>query len=435
MAGPGRVAGAGRRHPAASWRLGTVALVHGAVAGAISALLLHAMHLVSGVVCTGSAGPFRIAATLLVGGVLIALLQRRDLRVITLDSMLADQLDPVDVHRRRTARLAALGILAVGFGGAVGPEAGLIAVIGQLSRIISRRLARTREEARAIAEFGSAAVLSGVYGSPPGGAAWTEDGLPREKTLALVAGVAGFAAFLLTYGAISGGPVDLGIPRAALGGGQLLLALLPALAGAAVAALFMGLRPGIGRLLERVPGGRMPQMLLATTAFALLAAAVPDVRFSGQLAMPQLAELAAQSAFWTLAAIALLKVLATALCLNGGWLGGAIFPLLFSGGAAGASLLGLVPGLEPGTAIVAGLTASAVVGLRKPLAAFLVCAVIVGAGAFAVVAVATLVGVAVGRLLPAPEREGADKDVAEDSEPEAEEPDDGENEDDRPARS
>lgn len=116
--------------------------------------------------------------------------------------------------------------------------------------------------------------------------------------------------------------------------------------------------------------------------------------------MPQLAEFVVQSVFWTLAGFALLQAVATELCLKDGGLGRVIFPLLIAGGAAGASLLGLVPGLEPGTAIVAGLTAFAIVGLRKSLAAFLMCAVVVGAGAFAAMAVATLVGVAVGRLRP-----------------------------------
>ena len=82
------------------------------------------MNLLSDLVWTGEAGPARIIVTLLAGGVLIALMQWRDRRQTTLESMLKEELDPIKAHRRRSLRLAALGILAVGFGGAVGPKPG-----------------------------------------------------------------------------------------------------------------------------------------------------------------------------------------------------------------------------------------------------------------------------------------------------------------------
>ncbi len=67
-------------------------------------------------------------------------LRRKDDHLDTLDSLITDSEDPVAVRWRRTLHLCALGVVAVGFGGAVGPEAGLIAVVTELSAILARRI-------------------------------------------------------------------------------------------------------------------------------------------------------------------------------------------------------------------------------------------------------------------------------------------------------
>lgn len=114
--------------------------------------------------------------------------------------------------------------------------------------------------------------------------------------------------------------------------------------------------------------------LLGTVLFAALATAWPLVRFSGHADMDELARLAGEGAWAVLVLTALLKALATAINLASGWRGGAIFPLIFAGGAAGAACLAVLTELHPTAAIVAGLGAAATVGLRKPLAVLLICA-------------------------------------------------------------
>jgi len=194
---------------------------YGAAAGVVSGLALSLMTAAQHLLWHGAESPLRTAATILAGGVLIAILRRRDAHLATLDSVIAESRDPVSVHWRRTAHLTALSVVAVGFGGAVGPEAGLVAIVTELSAIVTRRVAAVRERQHEVGEFGSAAVLGGLYGSPPAGATWS--GRSSGFTLPhLVAGAAGFLGFLAVRTLTGGHSGDLGLPAVDGGDAQLL---------------------------------------------------------------------------------------------------------------------------------------------------------------------------------------------------------------------
>ena len=139
------------------------------------------------------------------GGVLIALIRRWS-DDIDLNAQLAQACDPLQLKRRNTFFLALSAIVAVGFGGAVGPEAGLVAVVTEASAIVPMRIARSRAEARLIGDTGAVAALSGLYGAPPGAAAYAAadaapptdpDDAPTPLALKFLAAVAGLGGFLL----------------------------------------------------------------------------------------------------------------------------------------------------------------------------------------------------------------------------------------------
>ena len=94
----------------------------------VAALALALMHGLQHVVWSGSDARWYIAVAILVGGVLLALLRSHS-EDLDLDSQIAASADPVGLHRRRMAMLGVSAIIAVGFGGAIGPEAGLIAIV------------------------------------------------------------------------------------------------------------------------------------------------------------------------------------------------------------------------------------------------------------------------------------------------------------------
>lgn len=91
-------------------------------------------------------------------------------------------------------------------------------------------------------------------------------------------------------------------------------------------------------------------------------------------------------------------MIATALTLASRWQGGEFFPMAFAGAAIGAVCVAFVPGLDLGTAMVAGMAAAATVTLGKPVAVMLILLLMVPTGALAPVGVAVLAGIATLRI-------------------------------------
>ena len=112
----------------AQLRPALIATVYGALAGALAAVTLALMNAVSALVWSVSDTRWCIVLTVMAGGVLIALIRRWS-DDIDLNAQLAQACDPLQLKRRNTFFLALSAIVAVGFGGAVGPEAGLVAVV------------------------------------------------------------------------------------------------------------------------------------------------------------------------------------------------------------------------------------------------------------------------------------------------------------------
>lgn len=369
---------------------------YGALAGAVAGLALMLMLALEHAVWSVSEARWYVFAAITVGGLLLAGL-RSHTADEELDEQIAAAADPRSLRRRKVALLGASAIISVGFGGAIGPEAGLIAVVAELSALVSWRIARTQAEARMIGQAGNAAALAGLYASPPGAVAYEDDALTPSKALALLAAITGFLAFLFTLHLAGSDFGGLGIPAYPAGDPAMLVRTVPAaMAGTLVAVLFVRLRSGMFRLLSRW-SSPVVQTLIGTALFAGLATAWPAVRFSGHAQFPELLDLVADRAWLVLAGLAVLKMLATALNLTSGWRGGTIFPLAFAGAAAGSACLAFTPDLHPSGALIAGMGAAVTVGLRRPLAALLICAFILegnGAGPL-------LVGVAASLLLRA----------------------------------
>ena len=80
----------------------------------------------------GEVGPVRIALTILAGGAMLILLGRLA-RSESVDELIADAGAAQPGHARRILVTALAAIVAIAFGGAVGPEAGLLAVVAPVS--------------------------------------------------------------------------------------------------------------------------------------------------------------------------------------------------------------------------------------------------------------------------------------------------------------
>ncbi|WP_141015333.1 chloride channel protein [Nocardioides sambongensis] len=406
-------------------RTALLAVVLGAGVGAISAVYLLAVHGLEHLLWEDGDPrlplPSALATVLTcaAGGVLVGLIRRRHERGTPrdLDDALADletAMEEGDATPPPTAvwliRSAILGVVSLGFGASLGPEAPLVAIAVGFGARIATILRLSRAEATYISAAGA---LSGLFGGPLGPALMPLEGgrsTPRAEVLAVgtLSGLAGLVT-LLALLPDEGGP-HLDVPTSTDVAGDvsadLLWAVLAALPATLIGLAALGLLPHARGLAERA----LPSTVLQATAgglvLGLCGAVSPLALFSGSHGSEDLIADVAQYSAWALLGLAGLKLLATVACMSTGWFGGQIFPAVFMGLAVGLAVAAAFPGAPMAPAAAAGTAAAGTAVLRRPLAVVLILlfyfpadhllAMLVGGG------VATLLVTLLGERAPKP---------------------------------
>ncbi len=266
---------------------------------------------------------------------------------------------------------AGLQIVAVGLGASLGREGAPRQVGAALGSWLAGRARLTPAQRSTVVACGAGAGLAAVYNVPLSGALFTLEVLLRSARprhvvpAALSSAVATAVALLLLPDAPTYDATGLAVT-----GPLLLFAVLIGPVAAGAGAMFLQVmaaagahRPGTGRLPVTVPG-----------AFAIvgaLAAGYPELLGNGK-GLTQIA-LTGRPALLLLAAVLVLKPLATALCLSSGANGGLLTPALATGAVLGA-LSGrgwelLLPGTAPGGYALVTATAVLATTQRAPLTA------------------------------------------------------------------
>jgi H+/Cl- antiporter ClcA len=383
--------------------LGLLAVVLGLAAGAIAAVTYWAMILLQGMIW-GSLPDSRwvILPVMVAGGMAIGL-TRLMAAGPDLEAQIAQARDPQALHRREAFWVALGAICAVAFGGAIGPEAGILAVTAQLSSVVSIRLARSAAARRTLAEAGISGALAGFYGSPAGGPVHAEprDTVPRP--VLFVAGLAGFVGFVLVAETLMQGAIAMmRLPRFTVESTvwDTVTACLAAGAGAAVGAVFLYVRTRVSAVVATSIASRFWQPVAGGAAAGLVCTAAPILLFSGHNEIGEMLRLGAEHGPGLLILLGIGKAVVCAFCVGSHWQGGVIFPMCFAGGAAGAAVLFVLPGLDPVLGVAAGMSAAAAVGMTRPLVAGAIMLFTVGSGLAVPVLVGTLIGWYALRVLP-----------------------------------
>jgi H+/Cl- antiporter ClcA len=118
--------------------------------------------------------------------------------------------------------------------------------------------------------------------------------------------------------------------------------------------------------------------VVAGALLGLLAMAVPLTLFSGAGTLPEATSQVVGLSVVVLVVSALAKIVAMTAAQSFGFIGGPIFPLVFAGGAIGAALNGVFPGIPLGLAVVAGMAAVPAAVLPLPLSLGILMIVIAG---------------------------------------------------------
>jgi H+/Cl- antiporter ClcA len=315
--------------------------------------------------------------------------------------------------------LAALATLSLG--AVLGPEAPLIAIGAGLGAL-TVRLAKKDAPPMALmimSSAGSFAAISTLLGSPVLGAFLIME----------VAGVGGMALSLVMLPGLLasgiGALVFVGLGQwTGFGSFSLALQSVPpaeaptlaslawafvmgaagALLGWVIRSLALWLRPivHVNRVLVTSAFG----LLIGLTAMAYQLAtghSFTQVLFSGQDALPELVEHAADYSLGVLILLILCKSLAYGLSLSA-FRGGPVFPSMFIGAAMGVAASTL-PGMNLAAGIATGIGAMSAAMLRLPLTSTLLAVLLMGTDGVAVtpqVVVAVAVAFVISNVLPAP---------------------------------
>lgn len=327
--------------------------------------------------------------------------------------------------------LAALATLSLG--AVLGPEAPLIAIGGGLGAL-TVRLANKDAPPMAqtiMASAGSFAAISTLLGSPLLGAFLIME----------VAGIGGAMLSLVTLPGLLasgiGALVFVGLDNwTGLGTFSLALPSVPPAVPPTLATLVWALVIGVvcalfGWLIRSVGLWLRPivhlNRLLVTFALGLIIGltamtyqlisglSFTQVLFSGQDALPELVEKAADYSVGVMILLIVCKAFVYGLSLSA-FRGGPVFPSMFIGAALGIAMSTL-PGMNLAAGIGMGIGAMCAAMLRLPLTSTLLAVVLMGVDGVAVtpqVVIAVAVAFVISNVLPAPGPKTPDEQPADD---------------------
>lgn len=386
-------------HPLSRLRIPTAAIIYGAITGALAGVLYTAMHYAQHALWDVADQRWMIFPIMAIAGVLIAAIGTR-IPNQTLDEQLHSAATLRDYHRGRGLWIALSAFIAVVAGGAIGPEAGIIALTTELSALVTLRISEAKLKAL-LPAVGVGASVGAVWGSPAAGATYDSDELSPGTALNVVAAAAGFVGFIGVLSLTHTSSIRMDVSMHLDFSPVLITSVVAAcLVGTAAAFLYRWLDSRSSHLMDAITsrvGNRTWVVIGMSLVLAVVCTAWPWLRFSGQEDLPMIVH--NPHLLTTGGAIA--KLAAVVLTLRAGWRGGEIFPLLLAGTMLGAgtammsaSLFDATTSHLLGAAAVAGVSALLTGVSGKPVVAILLIIFLVPGVAF----VPNLAGVAFGML-------------------------------------
>jgi len=267
-------------------------------------------------------------------------------------------------------------------GASIGPEGAIGPLIMEISAWAREKLKILNENALGFDIAALASAYNGIIGSPLFTAVFaTEFNVGKKDALKflawnLLAGIIGFLFFSL-LGLKSFASFLAFPPINELSGLFILYAIVLGILGAVIAVLIGLAMKGIGVFMERTFADRIiPRILFAAIIIAAVCYFIPELMFSGETSIHSILSDPAGFGISMLLLMAVLKVLLLALSFKSGYLGGPIFPILFTCTMIGLSLSLIFPGVPIGIFVLCLMAAVVTLALGVPLTAILLIAVV-----------------------------------------------------------
>lgn len=387
-----------------------IAAVLGAGVGLISIGFLFAIKTAKELIWTSELeriSPLVVLSICVVGGLLVGVLnqlaEKSRSEVHDLTEAIAD-MEEVETKQAPPARLifgrAGLGVVSLGFGGPLGPEAPLIALVAQLSSRLSHILRVTQARVVELSVAGSLGVLFGVP-LVLAGIESEEKAKNRNIGQRIVARGPEILAAISSLFVITKLLPEIGIHQFTSAnssdvgfGTDLIWVALIALAASSLGLAIVAATPRARALVvSKIPGGAMPAGFLSGLILGASAVITPLVLFSGHHEIQQILD--SPIGIGNLLVVVALKALVLIACLAGGWYGGQIFPLAFIGAGTALVVTDLVNSSATLGLVAAGFVAASAVGIRRPALALLLGFVLFPSTTYIPMLLATVIAVAV----------------------------------------
>lgn len=364
--------------------------VLGALAGALVWALLRIMNFGIDIVWhtiphyVGNEVIYTIVVCLL-GGLLIGLWQKKfGIYPQELEEVMHELRSKGTYPYSRIPMLCVAALLPLIFGGCLGPEAGLTGIIVGLCCWVGDKLKYKAKEIREIAEAGMAATLGVVFGTPFIGIAFNYETpqaeefqreeqepkgtLKKLKMLVYITAVAGGLGAMSLLGTVFGG--GSGIPRfernVNITVDDWKWFIVVAAAGIMAGLVYVTANKITLLIGNKLIKRRILSCMLAGLLLAIIGLAFPWTMFSGEHQMGVLMDVWEEEGALNLILITFMKLILVNICINLGWKGGSIFPIIFSGVALGFAMA-MIIGIEPVFAVAVVTAVLCGYIMRKPI--------------------------------------------------------------------
>ena len=288
-------------------------------------------------------------------------------------------------------------LISIASGGSAGPEAPMVQVTGSMGTWLADRFRLRGEALRTLSIAGMASGFTVLFGAPLGGAFFALEILHHQQVVlyaeailpAVVASCAGYTIFVaITQLGI--GPIWHLSQYNVTSLFDFSEAIIYGIVGAIAGWLFIAIFRGCERLFELLPRPIYWKTTVAGLGLGGLAVLFPLTRFFGEHQLEAIIEGDFTISFLLILAIA--KMLAISITVTGGWRGGIIIPLFFTGACLGKVIAMAPLGANGTLAMICMMAALNSAVTRTPISTTLLIAKLTGFSTFTPILFASVIG-------------------------------------------